>query len=55
MADNGALSANLTVSSETPAIALATLVAGYQFRLGTVPVGISRRFIGFRWRHAAFS
>jgi hypothetical protein len=52
MADDAALGTNLTVLSETPAIGKATLVAGYQFRLGNVPQGISRRFLGFRYTTA---
>lgn len=52
MADNAALSSNLTVLSETPAIALATLVAGYQFRLGSVPQGITKQYLGFRYTTA---
>lgn len=52
MADNAVLSTNLTVLSETPAIAVATLVAGYQFAIGAIPQGISRRFLGFRYTTA---
>lgn len=49
MADDAALTSNLTVLEETAAIALATLVAGYQFRFGTWPVGTSKEFIGIRY------
>jgi len=52
MADDAALTSNLTVLSETPAIACATLVAGYQFRLGTVPPGITKRYLGYRFTTA---
>lgn len=50
MADNGALTSNLVILQKTEAIALATLVAGYQFRIGgTVPPGITKQFIGLRY------
>jgi hypothetical protein len=53
MADNEALSSNLVVLSQTPAIAQASLVAGYQARLGvSLPVGISKRFLGVRYTTA---
>lgn len=52
MADNAALSSNLVVLSETPAIAQAVLLAGYMFRLGTVPQGITKRYLGFRYTTA---
>jgi hypothetical protein len=52
MADNAALDSNLTVLSETAAIAQAVLLAGYQFRLGSIPVGITKRYIGFRYTTA---
>lgn len=37
-----------TILESTQAIALATLVAGYQFRLG-VPVGITARYLGVQF------
>lgn len=50
MADNEALSSNLVVLQSTGAIAEATLVAGYQVMLGgTLPPGISKRFLGVRY------
>lgn len=47
-ADDGGLTSNLEVLAETPALALATLVAGYQFRLPSVPYA-TRRFVGLRF------
>ena len=52
MADNAALSSNLTVLYETPAIAQSVLVRGYEFRLGTVPGGITKRYLGLRYTTA---
>lgn len=53
MADDEALTSNLTVLEETPAIAQAVLVKGYQWRLGgTIPPGISKRFLGIRYTTA---
>lgn len=53
MADNAALTSNLTVLHETPAIAQATLVAGYQFRIGcAIPPGITQRYLGIRYTTA---
>lgn len=49
MADDAALSSNLTVLYETAAIAYATLTAGYQFRLGTIPPGLTKRYVGVRY------
>lgn len=50
MADNEALDSNLVVLQSTGAIAEATLVAGYQFRLGgTIPPGITKAYIGMRY------
>jgi hypothetical protein len=51
MADDAALTTNLTVLQATGDIALATLVAGYQFRIGKLPHGISRRYLGLRYRN----
>lgn len=48
MADDAALTTNLTVLAETPAIGYATCVAGYQARL-EVPPGVSRRYLGMRY------
>lgn len=50
MADDAALSSNLTVLHETAVIAFASLVAGYQFRLGGMPPpGISQRYLGLQY------
>lgn len=50
MADNDALTSNLVVLQSTDTIALATLVAGYQFRLGpSLPPGVLKRYFGFRY------
>jgi hypothetical protein len=49
MADDAALTSNLTVLQSTPAIALATLKAGYQFRLSTLPPGVTKRYLGFQY------
>jgi hypothetical protein len=47
MSDNADLSSP-TILESTPAIALATLAAGYQFRLG-LPVGITKRYFGVQY------
>lgn len=47
-ADDAALTTNLEVLCETPVLALATLKAGYQFRLPSFPY-VTRRFIGVRY------
>lgn len=50
MADNAALSTNLTVIKQTPAIAKASLVAGSKFRISAdLPPGISQRYLGLRY------
>jgi hypothetical protein len=49
MADNEALDSNLVVLAETAAIAEATLVAGYKARIGLVPPGTTKKFIGVRY------
>lgn len=49
MADNAALSTNLTVLSSTAAIPVATLTAGYKFQLGTIPAGVTKRYFGMRY------
>lgn len=49
-ADDEALATNLEVLQETAAIAVATLVAGYQFRLGKdLPPGMTKAYWGFRY------
>lgn len=49
MADDDALTSNVVVLQETLAIALATLVAGYQFRLCCVPFGVTKRYLGIQY------
>lgn len=49
MADNAALTSNLVVLQSTGAIAVATLTAGYQPRLGRVPAGVNKRYLGLRY------
>lgn len=49
MADDAALTSNLTVLQSTGAIATASLVPGYQFRLAAVPHGITKRYLGLRY------
>ncbi len=48
-ADNEALTTNLAVVAETPAIGKATLVKGYRFRLPEVPPGIDQQFLGLQY------
>lgn len=48
-ADDAALTSNLEVLAETPAVAEATLVPGYTFRLSCLPAGISKRYLGLRY------
>lgn len=38
-----------TVLHQTAAIATATLIAGYKFRLGTIPVGVAQRYLGLKY------
>ncbi len=50
MADNEALTSNLTVLAQTAAIAEAVLVAGYKFRVcGRLPPGTTKRYIGVQY------
>lgn len=49
MADNAALSSNLVVLQDTGAIAIASLVPGYQFRFSGLPPGINKRYLGMRY------
>lgn len=49
MADDAALTSNLTVLAESAAIGYATLVAGYQFRVGAVLPGVTKRYLGVRY------
>lgn len=49
MADNAALSTNLVVLESSDVIALATLAAGYQFRFGSLPPGITKRYLGMQY------
>jgi hypothetical protein len=48
MADNAALTTNLVVLQVSDVIPVATLTAGYQYRL-RIPVGISKRYLGLRY------
>lgn len=48
-AANEALSVSATVLQQTPALALATLVKGYQFRFSTLPVGLSEQYLGLKF------
>ncbi len=49
-ADDEGLGTNLVVHQQTPAIAEAVAIAGYEFELGnTIPPGIDDRFVGFRF------
>jgi hypothetical protein len=56
MADDEALTSNVVVLQQAPGgsvtvgIPVATLVAGYQFRIGgTIPPGVSKRYLGVRY------
>ncbi len=56
MADDAALTSNLVSLRQAPGgsitvgIAVATLVAGYRFRVaGQLPVGLSKRYLGLRY------
>lgn len=48
-ADDAALSSNVDVIAETPAIGYATLVAGYEVRLALPKKGITQRYFGLRY------
>lgn len=48
MADDAPLTTNLTVLCETTTLAVAALVAGYQFRL-QLPPGISQQYLGLKY------
>lgn len=47
-ADNEAMTSNLQVLQSTGAIAVATLVSGYQPRL-SLPAGITKRYLGIQY------
>lgn len=49
MADDAALSSNLVVLESTAVIAVATLVAGYRFRFGSLPPGVTKRYVGLQY------
>lgn len=49
MADDAALTSNLVVLYTTAAISKTVLVAGYQFRMGRLPPGITKRYVGLRY------
>jgi hypothetical protein len=48
-ATDAALTGSVTVLSSTPVLAASALVAGYQFRLGGIPAGITQRYLGLRY------
>ena len=48
MADSADLATNPVKLQETDLIPVATLVAGYQFRL-QIPVGVSKRYLGLKY------
>jgi hypothetical protein len=48
-ADDEGLTTNLAVLNRTPIIAQATMVKGYNFRMGTVPPGVSQAYLGLRF------
>lgn len=48
-ADDAALTTNLTILLTSTPIAVATLVAGYRFRFGSIPGVIPRRFLGMQY------
>lgn len=53
MADNEALTTNAVILHSSQAIAEATAVAGYQFRLGaTLPIGLTKNFLGVKYTTA---
>lgn len=50
MADDEGLTTSLTILGQSDAIAKATLVKGYRFAIaGSIPPGVTRRFIGIRY------
>lgn len=49
MADDAALTSNLVVLASTDAIPKATLVAGYKFRIASLPLGITKRYLGVQY------
>jgi hypothetical protein len=46
---NGQINAGEKILESTPAIALATLVAGYKFRIRSVPHGIDQRYLALKY------
>lgn len=48
MADDEALTTNLKSLKQTAVIAAAQLVKGYEFRLGYLPIGITKKWLGIR-------
>jgi hypothetical protein len=48
-ADDEALTSNVQILDTTQAIAVATLVAGYQFRFGSLAPGITKRYLGMQY------
>jgi hypothetical protein len=48
-ADSADLATNPVILTQTDVLALATLAAGYQFRFGTVPPGVTKRYLGLKY------
>ena len=48
-ADDAALSSNVEVLAQSGVIALASLVAGYQFKVPFIPNGVTKRYLGVRY------
>lgn len=53
IADTADLATNLVVLTKTDDIALATLKAGYQFRVSVVPHGVNKQYLGVRYFNAS--
>ena len=51
-ADDAALTSNVEVLAQSGVVALASLVAGYQFKVPFVPTGINKRYLGVRYTTA---
>lgn len=49
MADDAALTSNLTVLDQTATVLEADLVAGYQYKLRSLPHGITKRYLGLKY------
>ena len=51
-ADDEALTSNVEVLAQSGVVPLASLVAGYQFKVPFIPIGITKRFLGVRYTTA---